>query len=273
MNLGRPLSRKARAQMIDIHCHPLPQTDDGPKTFEEAVEMLKMAAADGTTHLVATPHCNYKYAFKPGENRTKLEALQEAVGEKPKLLLGCDFHLYYENIRQLVEDRGSFTINQSDYVLVEFGDQFVPEQMDRVFYEIECAGLIPILTHPERNPVFSRKPELLHRWVTRGCLCQITAKSLTGGFSREAQHLAEGWLGQNLVHFFASDAHDLKHRPPILSECYRKIAETKGEDTAKRLLETNPECVINNRRLPPGPEPLELAPRKPKRKWFALFRS
>jgi len=188
-------------------------------------------------------------------------------------LLGCDFHLYYENIRQLVEDRGSFTINQSDYVLVEFGDQFVPEQMDRVFYEIECAGLIPILTHPERNPVFSRKPELLHRWVTRGCLCQITAKSLTGGFSREAQHLAEGWLGQNLVHFFASDAHDLKHRPPILSECYRKIAETKGEDTAKRLLETNPECVINNRRLPPGPEPLELAPRKPKRKWFALFRS
>ena len=86
--------------------------------------MLKMAAADGITHLVATPHSNYKYAFRPDENRVKLQELQKAVGESPKLMLGCDFHLHYENIRQLVEDRGSFTINQGDYVLVEFGDQF-----------------------------------------------------------------------------------------------------------------------------------------------------
>ncbi|PYV19224.1 MAG: exopolysaccharide biosynthesis protein, partial [Acidobacteria bacterium] len=226
--------------MIDIHCHPLPKTDDGARSFEEAVEMLKMAAADGITHLVATPHSNYKYAFRPDENRVKLQELQKAVGESPKLMLGCDFHLHYENIRQLVEDRGSFTINQGDYVLVEFGDQFVPEQMDRVFYEIECAGLIPILTHPERNPVFYRKPELLYRWVSRGCLCQITAKSYTGGFGPEPQQFAERWLAQNLVHFFASDAHDLKFRTPILSECYKKLCETTGEETAKRLLETNP---------------------------------
>jgi protein-tyrosine phosphatase len=257
--------------MIDIHCHPLPKTDDGARTFEEALGMLRMAAADGITHLVATPHSNYKYTLKPDENRAKLVELQRAVGEKPVLMLGCDFHLYYENIQQLVENRGLFTINQSDYVLVEFGDQFVPEQMDRVFYEIECAGLIPILTHPERNPVFCRRPELLYRWVSRGCLCQITAKSYTGGFGSEPRHFAEQWLAQNLVHFFASDAHDLKYRPPILSECYKKVSETTGEETAKRLLETNPGCVINNCPLPPGPEPIQDAPRKPKRKWFQLF--
>jgi len=76
--------------MIDIHCHPLPDTDDGAKTFEVAVEMIKMAAADGITHLVATPHCNYTYEFRPEANQAKLNELQGAAGDAPKLMLGCD---------------------------------------------------------------------------------------------------------------------------------------------------------------------------------------
>jgi protein-tyrosine phosphatase len=258
--------------MIDIHCHPLPGVDDGAKTLEMAVEMCRMAASDGISHLVATPHCNYQYEFDPAVNRTKLTELQNAIGEKPQLLLGCDFHLSYDNIRQLVENPAHFTINQSSYVLVEFGDFFIPDQIDQVFYEIECAGLTPILTHPERNPLFQRKPDLLYRWITRGCLCQVTAKSYTGGFGSRARHFAEEWLAKNWIHVFASDAHDPKYRPPILSNCRKKLVEAQGEETAARLLEKTPEAIINGQPLPPAPAPLDPARKKARKGWFSFLR-
>jgi protein-tyrosine phosphatase len=256
--------------MIDIHCHPLPDVDDGARTFEDAVAMCRMAADDGTTHLVATPHCSYEYAFVPEVNEEKVRELQEAVGPQPKLLLGCDFHLSYENIQQITRSRGSFTINQSKYVLVEFDDHFVPQNMDNVFYELQVAGLIPILTHPERNPVFQRKPDILYQWVARGCLAQITAKSFTGGFGTRARELSELWLDRNLVHFFASDAHDVKYRPPLLSVCYEKLIAARGQAEADRIMKRNPDAVINDRRLPAAPEP--VAPKTRKRGWLSLFR-
>jgi len=257
--------------MIDIHCHPLWQVDDGAETFEDAVAMCQMAAEDGITHLVATPHNNYTYAFNPESNRQKIAELQAAVGEAPKLLLGCDFHLSYDNIQKLVETPMDFTVNRSSYLLVEFPEQFVPEQIDRVFYDVQVAGLTPIITHPERNPVFARKSALLHHWVSSGCLAQVTAQSYIGGFGSLPLRLAEEWLEQNLVHFFASDAHDTKFRRPVLSECYRKVAESVGNETAERLLKKNPEAVINDLPLPFQPPPLR--PRKQERKhsWFAFL--
>lgn len=257
--------------MIDIHCHPLPSTDDGAKSPEIAAEMCKMAAADGITHLVATPHSNYQYPFDAQVNRTKLAELQAAAGPKPQLLLGCDFHLSFENLDRLREHRGDYTINGTDYLLVEFADFFIPDQMDQVFYEIEIAGITPILTHPERNPAFIQKPELLHRWTTRGCLAQITAMSFTGRFGRTAQRLADHWLNQNLVHFFASDAHDLKHRPPVLSECYARLSKLKGKEIADLLMVENPEAVINGRPLPPQADPGESAEPPRRRKWFSFL--
>jgi protein-tyrosine phosphatase len=257
--------------MIDIHSHVLWGIDDGADTLEEAVAMCQLAAENGTTHLVATPHCNYTYDFDPEVNRQMLAELQAAVGETPKLLLGCDFHLSYENIQRLVETPMDFTINRSSYLLVEFPEHFIPEQLDRVFYEVQVAGLTPIITHPERNPVFWRKSGLLHHWVTHGCLVQVTAQSYTGSFGSPALRMAEAWLEANLVHFFASDAHDVKYRRPVLSGCYRKVAESMGEETAERLLKKNPAAVINGKPLPPQPLPLESAKKERKRGWFSFL--
>ena len=258
--------------MIDIHCHPLWGVDDGAKTFEDSVAMCKMAAADGVTHLVATPHSNYRYPYDPEVNRTKLAELQAAMGDSLQLLLGCDFHLSYDNIRQLIDQPRTFSINQTGYVLVEFGEQFIPEQFDRVFYELQCAGIYPILTHPERNPVFQTRPELLYHWVTRGCLVQVTAKSYTGGFGRRARHFAERWLEQNLIHFFASDAHDTRYRPPVLSECYRKVAEVRGQEVADLLIKRNPEAVLQGKQLPHGLPPIERSRLKRKKGWLSFLR-
>jgi len=258
--------------MIDIHCHPLAGLDDGAESFEASIAMCQMAAADGITHLVATPHCDYTYAFKPEVNVEKIAELQAAVGETPKLLPGCDFHLSYENLQQVLQNPGDFTLNRTSYLLVELSDQFIPDQLDRIFYEIQVAGLTPIISHPERNPVCQRRSGLLHHWVTRGCLIQLTAQSYTGGFGSRAMRLAEHWLDRNLVHFFASDAHDPRYRPPILSVCYRKLAEANGQDRADLLLKKNPETVINGKPLPPQPAPIEPEPGKRKRRWLSFFR-
>ena len=234
--------------------------------------MGKMAAQDGITHLVATPHANYIYQFDPVANAQKLAELQAAVGEKPKLLLGCDFHLSYDNIQQCIKNPRYYTINGTSYLLVEFPEQFIPEQLDRVFYDIEVAGLTPILTHPERNPVFQRRPELLQHYLERGCLCQVTAQSYLGRFGGRCLRLSEKWLDGGLIHFFSSDAHDATSRPPVLSPCYRKVAEVKGQEIADFLMTKNPEAVISGLPLPPQPEPPPPQETKRKQGWFSFLR-
>lgn len=257
--------------MIDIHCHPLPGIDDGARNIDEAVAMCRMAAEDGITHLVATPHSNYSYTFDPSLNRQLVRELQDKVGRKPELLLGCDFHMSYDNIQVCLQDSKDFTINHTSYLLVELPDQFIPENFNRVYYEIQVAGLKPILTHPERNALLQRKPELVEHWISIGCLVQVTAQSYTNGFGSKARKLAERLLDAGAVHFFASDAHDARRRPPILSRCYQKLAEEKGKEIADLLLQANPQAVINGNPLPPQPDPAEFKSRGLKRRWFSFL--
>jgi len=257
--------------MIDIHSHPLPGVDDGARSIEVAVEMCRISAQDGVTHLVATPHSNYTYTFDPDLNRQILGELQEKVGETPKLLLGCDFHLSYDNIQICAQNSQDFTINQTSYLLVELPDQFIPDHLSRVYYDIQVAGLKPIITHPERNPLLQRKPELLEHWVSIGCLVQITAQSYTGGFGAQARKFSERCLDAGLVHFFASDAHDVKRRPPLLSPCHRKLAKEKGEEIADLLLQQNPEAVISGRPLPSQPDWSDPYDGGSKRPWYSFL--
>ena len=233
--------------------------------------MCRVAAEDGVTHLVATPHSNYTYTFDPDLNRQLLRELQQAVGDKPKLLLGCDFHLSYDNIQICLEDSRDFTINRTAYLLVELPDQFIPDHINHVYYDIQVAGLKPIITHPERNPLLQRKPDLLTHWVSIGCLVQVTAQSYTGGFGSRARKFSERLLDAGEVHFFASDAHDLKRRPPLLSRCYRKVAEEKGNEIADLLLQKNPEAVINGLPLPPQPDSSVFLGNQKKRRWFSFL--
>jgi protein-tyrosine phosphatase len=261
------------ALLIDIHCHPLPDTDDGAGTFEIATSMLQISAADGVTHVVATPHCNFRYAFDYDENKRMAAELQAAVGSVPQILLGCDFHLSYENIRRLTDERIPFSINGTQYLLVEFDDHFIPEQMDRVFYEIQVAGFTPILTHPERNEVCRRKLQNMYNWITRGCLVQVTAQSYTGGFGSEALRAVERMLDLNMIHFMASDAHDPKYRPPLLSPAFQKMVAERGKEMAELLFTRNPEAVIEGKSLPRVPDPISPTHKHGKRKWWSLLRA
>jgi protein-tyrosine phosphatase len=260
--------------MVDIHCHILPGLDDGAETIEQSLEMAEAAIEDGITHVVGTPHANGEYRFDPTVIRQRRDELRERLGDRLRLGTGCDFHLSFENIQDLRNDPAKYTINQKNYLLVEFADFSIPPGVDETLHQIQLLGVSPIITHPERNRLIRAKPEQLRGWLRRGCYVQITAQSLLGGFGENAQKQAEEWLEEDMVHFFASDAHNTSKRPLRLRAAYQAVAEKRGEGIAQALFLDNPLAAFEGRPLPYEPEPPEVASRTAharRRKRFIFF--
>lgn len=241
--------------MIDIHHHLLFGVDDGPKTLDRSVAQAEAAAANGITHIVCTPHANDVYAFNPETNQERLAAIRERVGDKLKLGLGCDFHLSFDNIQEALQHTHKFTINQGSYLLVEFAEFMIPQNIGDTFYEFTVRGVRPIITHPERNPLLQKEQERMAEWMRTGCLVQITASSLNGRFGRRAQAMAWEMIEKKWVHFIATDAHNLERRPPNLSAAHEAVAKRFGQETADRLCIENPLAAFEDRKLAPQPEP------------------
>jgi protein-tyrosine phosphatase len=246
--------------MIDIHHHLLFGLDDGSPDIDTSVAMAEAAIADGTTHIVCTPHANDVYAFQPEINQERVTALRERLGDRITLGLGCDFHLSYENIEDAIKNPAKYTLNGKNYLLVEFPDFGIAPNMTETFYQLELARMTPIITHPERNPTITRQPERLAEWVRNGCLVQVTSGALTGRFGKTAERFSHELLRKNWVHFIASDAHNLTSRPPQLSKAYAYLEEHYGEETARRLCITNPRAAFNGDAWPDQPEPTGLYP-------------
>jgi len=251
--------------MIDIHSHVLPGVDDGARTFEEALAMIRMAGAAGTTDIVASPHANGQFPFDPPAVEQKIAALQQAVGASVRIHYGCDFSLSPENVEDALAAPGKYSIAHRGYLLVEFSDHLVPKTAEGIFFQMLQAGLRPVITHPERNPLLQKRLPELERWVRQGCLIQVTAQSLLGRFGRSAKSASDALLQRGLVHFLASDAHDCTYRPPLLDEAWRYIAGHYGEETARLLLEANPRAALTG-------ADLSLAEMEvKKRTWFSRF--
>jgi protein-tyrosine phosphatase len=254
--------------MVDLHCHILFGLDDGPKLLEDSLAMAEDAIADGITHVVATPHCSSQFLFDFAAVQAKRDALDEKLHGRLKLATGCDFHLNHENLLAIRKHPEPFCINQKDYLLVEFNEFSIPPAMDQTLHELQLAGLRPIITHPERNPILRSQPERLLHWVRLGCFAQITAGSLSGVFGPGAKEDAWNWLTGGLIHFVSSDAHNTARRPLKLRFAYDSIAQQLGEETARALLIENPLAAFHGDPLPYVPEMAEPEPRKRKRFLF-----
>ena len=241
--------------MIDIHHHLLFGLDDGPTDIETSLAMIEMAAGDGITHIVCTPHANARWSFNPEVNRQKLDEITSRMTGKVTLGLGCDFHLSYDNIEDALKNRDKYTINGKQYLLVEFADLMIPTSINDSFYEMMVAGVQPIITHPERNFTIQKHPERMKDWLRGGCLVQVTAASLAGRFGKTAQTMAMQFLDRDWVHFLATDAHNVQSRPPILREGYDLVAKHFGRETAERLCVENPRAAFYGEELPPQPTP------------------
>jgi protein-tyrosine phosphatase len=242
--------------MIDIHHHCLPDVDDGPREWDEAVGLCAMAREEGVETIVATPHVlrgRWKQ-FSIPELGQRLDELRSRVGDSPRLLLGSEYFFAHDMVEVLASGQAIVPLAGSRYVLVELAANAVPPHIEGPLFRMQLEGWVPILAHPERNLVFQTRPDILASLVEAGAKTQITAGSLTGDFGAAARRACEQFLSRGLVHFVATDAHDRKKRPPRVREAIRVLASMAGERIAEALTHRNPLAVVENRPLEYEPE-------------------
>lgn len=233
--------------MVDIHSHVLPGLDDGPESLKESLQLLEQAIESGTTELVATPHANRRYKYDEQQVEVLLGELQARIGDRIRLYRGCDFQLDFERLREACQKPQKYWIHGGPYLLIEVDHYLPPRAMREAILQLQDAGLYPVLTHPERNPFFIDHPGELRRLVELGCLVQVTAMSLIGGFGRRSQEFACWAIEEGLVHVVASDAHHPQHRPASLSEPYAYVCRHYGQNAARVLFVENPGAVVHGR--------------------------
>ena len=245
--------------MVDIHSHILPGLDDGAQTLDETLAMLKLAAENGTTDIVATPHANSSFAYNEQVVEQLIAEVTNEAGDLIRIHRGCDFHLNFDNLSSALEHPTQYTINSGRYLMVELPDLASLPVMRTVLGRLLAVRVVPVITHPERNgPLCANLPEL-ENWVRDGCLLQVTAQSFFGRFGNTAQRVAESLMNSGSVHFVASDAHDCIDRPPNLAPAYQHVAQRWGQERADTLFFDHPSAVVMD-------EPIfAAAPRPPKK--------
>lgn len=242
--------------VIDLHTHILPDWDDGAKDWAEAGRMMETAWEDGIRVVVLTPHIFRMNNYGDDLNvlTDRMRRFGEMAGKtEMEYLFGAEIYVHHEMIRKI--EANPLTINCSQYLFIEFPkDHILPGVRDLIF-GIMNRGYVPIISHPERNSVFIRHPGMLCDLVKGGCLAQVTAMSLTGGFGRTVRRAAELFVKKNLVQIIASDAHDAKNRPPALGKGIEAAARLVGEEKALAMATAVPQAVIGNQAPPDLGEP------------------
>lgn len=239
--------------MVDIHTHLLPGLDDGSPEMEISVAMARMAVDDGITHLVCTPHANDRFAYDPfrvEDLLTVFRARLAEAGVELELARGADFHLTYENIQSAIADPARFSIAGKGYLMTELPEYGSFGNFDETYYQLQLAGMTPVVTHPERNATLQENPGKLLDWLNLGALIQVTSNSITGEMGKKAQRVAIDLLERRWVHFVASDAHNLTSRPPKLRAASEAVAKRCGKAYADALCQSNPMCAFLGKPLP-----------------------
>jgi protein-tyrosine phosphatase len=232
--------------MIDLHCHILPNIDDGPQSLADSVEMAKQAEQEGIRVILATPHHrNEKYENHGQTIFRKVEEFNRVLKKENINLIvlpGQETRIFGE----WVEGLGTgeiLPLNQGKYVLVEFPSGHVPRYASQLLFDIQLKGYVPVIVHPERNQEIVENPEVLYQLVKRGALTQVTAASVIGHFGKTIKKFTLQLIEANLVHFIASDAHNTTSRGFKLVEAYGTIEKAFGSEVV-HMFRTNAELVL-----------------------------
>ncbi len=263
--------------MIDLHCHLLPGIDDGAADLEVALEMARLAVADGVTVVACTPHIMPGYYENTGEGIrqavAELQARLDEAGIALRLVPGADVHLVPDMVAGLRAGR-LLTLADSRYFLFEPPHNVAPPRLEESVFNVMAAGYQPLITHPERLRWIESHYEIMTRLAHAGAWMQLTAGSITGKFGDRARYWSERMLDEGIVHIIASDAHNLRKRTPVLSEAVELVADRLGAEAAHDMVLTRPLAVLDD--APPSSVPLPVGmPRSTKRAGFLrrLFRA
>ncbi|WP_048717613.1 tyrosine-protein phosphatase [Bacillus sp. 522_BSPC] len=235
--------------MIDIHCHILPGIDDGAATIEDSVVMARAAVQEGITTIIATPHHkNNKFSNRKSSILTKVNDLNTVLKQENiplTILPGQEVRIYGEVLEDYYKEE-ILTLNHTKYLFIEFPSSSVPRYAERLLYELQTEGIIPIIVHPERNKELQEKPDLLYQFVKNGALTQVTASSVAGYFGKNVKKFSEKLIEHNLTHFVASDAHNIYNRTFMMKKAYDLIEMRFGMGYVYLFLENSEILVRDN---------------------------
>jgi protein-tyrosine phosphatase len=263
--------------VIDLHCHVLPDIDDGPSTIEGSLAIARLAAAGGTRVIVATPHVNWRYrndaatiAERVAElnERVAAEGILTAAGHPLEVRPGAEIALTL--IAELgVAQLETLGLGGGPWLLVEPPFAPVAPNLDATLLELQRCGHRIVLAHPERCPAFQRDPPMLERLVRAGMLTSVTAGSLGGRFGSEARRLALALAHGGLLHNVASDAHDAVNRPP---EIAAELERARLAPLTRWLTVAVPAAILAGKEIPPAPATATAVERTRRRWWRSMSR-
>jgi protein-tyrosine phosphatase len=238
--------------MIDIHSHILPGIDDGANTIYDSIDMAKQAVTEGIHTIIATPHHrNGKYDNVKSDILPLVKEVNDRFKEEQinlEVLPGQECRIYGE-ILEDYQKGDILPLNQvSQYLFIEFPSSSVPRYAEKLLYDIQVAGLTPIIVHPERNAELIERPEKLYKLVQGGAATQLTASSLTGYFGKNIQKFSQQMIQANLTHFIASDAHNIHNRTFKMEEAMDYIEKKYGIDMVYYFTE-NAELLIDGKNI------------------------
>ncbi len=239
--------------MIDIHCHILPDFDDGASDLDEALEMTEMAANSGVTDIIATPHFRGELDFLDNQIiiERRFQTLSSAIrqaGIPVRLHLGAEI-LCLPETAKLAASHQLPTLANTSYTLIEFYFNESFSFMDDMLFRIAECGYKPVIAHPERYNTIQRDPALLHRWIDLGYVLQLNKGSILGDLGYRAEQTANEILSMGLAHVFASDAHHGYTRTPHMGSLRHWVSEFCDPGYAEALLRENPERILRNQSL------------------------
>lgn len=247
--------------MIDIHAHIIPALDDGPPDMETSLAVGRMAARDGISAIISTSHSEEGANAGRAEMQRRLDEVRAAwldEGIEIQLELGLEIYLVPGTAAELKAGR-VWPLASSKYVLVELPYQPWPTYTERSLFDLQLAGYIPILAHPERYTAIQADPNLMYRLAEKGVLAQVTAGALLGDHGSNTRKTAETLVSCNMVQFISSDTHGVtpRKRPPNLTGAVQAAEKLIDPGIARAMVEDNPAAVLANRPVVPEPVPYE----------------
>jgi len=258
--------------MIDFHSHIIHGVDDGAKSLNMSLEMLKIAENEGVEYICATPHfITEEFEITHSEYIERLEKLVLISREENfdiKILSGLEIYMH-PNLPKLYKEKKIWGINDLQYLLIELPMGQFPIYTEDVFYELMLLGVKPILAHPERNLKIMKNHDLIINLINQGVMMQINAGSLLGDYGKEIKKTALEFLKRNMIHILGSDGHNITSRKTKLKEAYTIIK--RGNEEVYTWIIENQTNIINNL---PVIDFLELKLKKVKKKnsFFNIFK-
>lgn len=238
--------------IVDMHCHILPEIDDGAENWKESYRMLQIAYDEGIRVIVATPHHHeYRGMCTPTQYKKaliKIRKIAQEIDSDFYIIPGMEIY-FSQDVIQKLEDKKVGTMGKSNYVLIEFSlnDEF--KQIQQGLQQIQLKGYLPILAHAERYDCLIDNIENVKYLIEMGIYIQINAGSIIGNNGRTVKRFVKKMLAEEYVHFVGTDAHSSGKRSPMIKKSADYVEKKYGYEYTKKIFRTNGMKVLKNKML------------------------